>query len=146
MQVEQDYDPLEMEYSEKHMALAKFLGGDPEDIHEDSDSNFSVGSREYLVLDDDEADQEAFEYMRQNLWAFTPEFVAAYTPEGVDAEIIQVLQERAEDANEAIARLVGKNLDDMFEDAMRYDGRGHFISHYDGNENEEGDFFIYRIN
>jgi hypothetical protein len=29
-------------------------------------------------------------------------------------------------------------------DAISTDGRGHFISSYDGEENEQGDYYIYR--
>lgn len=31
-------------------------------------------------------------------------------------------------------------------DAIRCDGRGHFLSQYDGEEVEAGEFFIYRLN
>ena len=39
-----------------------------------------------------------------------------------------------------------KNFDDFVEDAVRADGRGHFLAGYDGNENEQGDFYLYRTN
>jgi hypothetical protein len=37
-------------------------------------------------------------------------------------------------------------LDKFVEDAIEADGRGHFLAYYDGEENEQGDCFIYRVN
>lgn len=34
----------------------------------------------------------------------------------------------------------------MKNEKINADGRGHFISYYDGNENEQNGFFIYRLN
>jgi hypothetical protein len=36
--------------------------------------------------------------------------------------------------------------DELMKDAISTDGRGHFISSYDGEENEQGDYYIYRRN
>ena len=38
------------------------------------------------------------------------------------------------------------NLNEFIEDAVDADGRGHFLSWYDGYENEENGFYIYRAN
>lgn len=55
-------------------------------------------------------------------------------------------QKEFEDANDHFNVLVGNNLDKLIRDAILSDGRGHFLSSYDGAEEEEGDYFIYRIN
>jgi hypothetical protein len=41
-----------------------------------------------------------------------------------------------------------KDMDDFVDDAIGADGRGHFLSHYDGNEVEdrESGLYIYRTN
>ena len=45
-----------------------------------------------------------------------------------------------------LGTVFGPSMDEFIEDAISSDGRGHFLSPYDGEENEEGDYFIYRIN
>jgi hypothetical protein len=39
-----------------------------------------------------------------------------------------------------------EDMDHFVSDAICADGRGHFLSQYDGEENEEGEFYIYRTN
>ena len=54
---------------------------------------------------------------------------------------------KCEGANDAILALIKKTdggLDGFVEDAISADGRGHFLSSYDGDENEENGFYIYR--
>jgi hypothetical protein len=36
--------------------------------------------------------------------------------------------------------------DEFIQDAIDSDGRGHFLSYYDGEETEINDYYIYRIN
>ena len=55
------------------------------------------------------------------------------------------------DAVAAIAENSGykistKDIEKFINEAIASDGRGHFISYYDGNEYEENDLFIYRLN
>lgn len=58
-------------------------------------------------------------------------------------------QQEAESANETIKNLI-RNFDRFVDDAVSADGRGHFVSHYDGEENEErvngAWYYIYRTN
>jgi len=103
----------------------------------------------YIVLTDEEADEMAKRDVLDSLWAFNADFLAGES--GIDIEVFKAIQAngRCEDNNEAISRLIGDETD-FAEAAIRADGRGHFISHYDGNENEESvngtTYFIYRIN
>ena len=39
-----------------------------------------------------------------------------------------------------------EDFDDFIDDAVSSDGRGHFISRYDGDENEQDGYYIYRCN
>jgi ferredoxin len=41
--------------------------------------------------------------------------------------------------------IVDEIKEDNVEDAIDADGRGNFISHYDGVENEQDGFYIYRV-
>jgi hypothetical protein len=60
-------------------------------------------------------------------------------------EHIKEIQEKYEDGNQELLRLID-DIDDFVDDAVSSDGRGHFLSSYDGNENEEGKYYIYRTN
>jgi len=108
-------------------------------------SLFEYGSRDYLVLTDKEADEKAKEYILDTAWAFNTWFLASYMPEGVTEEVLKAIQEKCESGNEAILAMI-KDKDGFVDDAILADGRGHFISFYDGNEYDVGDYFIYRIN
>ena len=107
------------------------------------DNYYSFANEEYLVLTDDEADEKVKEYIKETVWAFNPTFLADHSC--IDQVVIEKLQESCESANEALLKLI-KNFDDFVEDAVRADGRGHFLAGYDGNENEQGDFYLYRTN
>jgi hypothetical protein len=104
---------------------------------------------DYLILTDEEADEKAKEYILDSLWAFTPNFLASAT--GIDLEVFEAIQNngRCESNNDAILRLVDDE-DALVEEAIMWDGRGHFLSHYDGNEDSETvnetEYFIYRQN
>jgi hypothetical protein len=96
-----------------------------------------------MVLTDAEAQDKVAESIKETLWAFNPDFLARHS--GIDREVFERLQDSCETANDAIFKLI-KNFDDLVEDAVGTDGRGHFLSGYDGNENEQGDFYLYRTN
>jgi len=105
---------------------------------------------EYLVLTDDEANEALKARIADDLWAFTPEFLETMTE--IDSEVFRVLQEKCESSNDAVRSLVDKTcgLDDFVEQAVAYDGRGHFLSGYDGCENEVSiggeTYYLYRQN
>ena len=129
-------------------ALAKFLGVEPSSIEMlgyDEGRRFETEKGEYLVLTDKEADEKVRESIRETLWAFTPHFLASTT--GIEEAIFKVLAPICEGANEAIVALVNGTcgMDYLIEEAILWDGRGHFLAGYDGEEQEQGDFFIYQI-
>jgi hypothetical protein len=130
-------------------ALAAHLDIDVGDIEEARYGNnqFDAGGLgEYLVLTDAEADDKAREYIEDSLWAFRAEFLADFTD--LPVEVFQALQSKCEDANDPIRRMIERadGIDDFVSQAIDADGRGHFIGQYDGAENEEGEFYIYRTN
>ena len=111
----------------KVLALGKFLGLTLEETKELNETNYDIiehGSYEYLVLDDNEADQkweESIEnYIDECILPELPEFAKKYFD------------------NEAFKR-----------DAS-FDGRGHSLASYDGVENEQisnnETYYIYRVN
>lgn len=114
---------------------------------------------DYYVLTDEEADEKTKEYIEESVWAFTPSFLASETK--VPQEMFEALQAngKCESNNDAILNCI-EDIDEFTKAAISADGRGHFLSSYDGCENEEtvkgyineetGDdsttFYIYRMN
>lgn len=108
---------------------------------------------EFLVLTDEEADERVKSYIEEMLWSFNINFLQQFLPEQIQdfaEDILKPLQENCESSNEAIKSLVNweKNKDAIVEEAVLSDGRGHFLSSYDGEEHElkiDGVFYyIYK--
>lgn len=135
-------------------ALAEFTGFDTEDITKADWGKFifEAGNQEYMVLTDTEAKDECKNTIESELWAFNADFIVNQcglldTCEVVDS--LRKMQERCcEDCNDFIAALIEGTcgIDDFVREAVCADGRGHFIARYDGRENEQNGYFIYRIN
>jgi hypothetical protein len=139
--------------TENWATIAPELGLDGTDPPEAfRDGCFESGPGEWRVATDEEADACAREYVKDSLWAFRPSFLSSVT--GLDEKIFNafVKADLCEDANEAVEALVEHTcgLDKLVEDAVTADGRGHFLSSYDGEEREivvDGTYlYFYRIN
>ena len=128
----------------KEKALAEFLEVKVEDL--------TNGNKEdYLVLTDEEADEQAEEYILDTVWAFNKSFLNRHSEAiaEIDEKSFAKLQEGCESINKAILAMID-DKDDFVKDAISADGRGHFLSPYDGEENEVTvngvNYFIYRLN
>jgi len=104
---------------------------------------YYIGNQEYLVLNDKEAQTRCEEEIKQSVWAFNPSFLSFHT--GVNEDIIKSVQEHCEGSNEMLLNSI-KDVEKFINEAIASDGRGHFISYYDGHEHEENELFIYRLN
>ena len=135
----------------KQEALANFLEAEQKEIKSGYDENtFDHSTGEYLVLTEDEADEKTKEYILDSLWAFNTDFILShsnieYASDRVEKAFQKMQSELCEDANEIVKAII-TDLDEFVQDAIEADGRGHFLSGYDGEENEQGEYFIYRIN
>jgi hypothetical protein len=134
------------------IALAEEFGCAPKDVIEKWDGEYEIDGIDYLVLTDSEADDRVAEYIEDSLWAFTPNFLSSVT--GVDVSVFEAIQANGEydDNNGAILSIISATNTDMrevVEEAVRWDGRGHFLSQYDGEEVEvyaDGEYYYcYRI-
>ena len=137
-------------------ALANYLECDPDDLTRENHDHyglevFSLGKREYAIGTDDEADRACAVYVQDSAWAFRSSFICAYC--GLPQELSEALEamqlQKCESANDSILALIEKTdggISGFVDEAISADGRGHFLSGYDGNEIEEDDYFIYRIN
>lgn len=135
----------------KVKALAVFLNVTEEEIDssEYDENLFEFENQEYLVLTDEEANERTKEYISDTVWAFNTDFIIQHSStldyDKASEQVIRAIQDLYENGNEAIKKLID-DFDEFVENAISADGRGHFISGYDGEENEEGGFYIYRIN
>jgi hypothetical protein len=123
---------------------------DPGDIEEEGSNEFNVGRQTFRVLDESEADDACGDYIEQSLWAFNASFLAGMTD--LPEEVFTALADKCEDANDPIMRIIKSTcgIDKFVNEAVSADGRGHFLSGYDGEENEYTGggryFYIYRVN
>ena len=141
---------------EKAKALAEFLKVSKEELTEGVcyDNSICYDNQEYLVLTDDEADQRAKEEILESLWAFNADFIidhcknvnnmSTWEYQAAIESLRKAQADQCENLNGLVFALID-DIDEFVDDAITSDGRGHFISRYDGEENEEGDFFIYRV-
>ena len=115
-------------------------------IYNVTDDN-ELDDGEWLIVDDEMANQKAAEYIAESLWAFNSLWLADQT--GLPKEVFIKLNELCEDANDAIQALIDKTcgFESFAEESISVDGRGHFLSFYDGEEYELGNGqWAYRIN
>ena len=138
-------------YSIEQTTLASFLGCSPDELEDVSYDSyglelFAYGNQEYAIGTDDDADAACIAAIRESVWAFNASFLASET--GLPEAMFTFASEQCESANDAILQVIEQScgLDSFVDTAIGCDGRGHFLSGYDGNENESGDFFIYRTN
>jgi hypothetical protein len=142
-------------WEDKQIALALHLECSPDELSEERYDHyrlarFSLGSKEYAIGTDREADEAAQEYVKDTVWAFNASFILSECdlPRELESAIKAFQLDKCESSNDALLALVEKctTLEDFTQSAVSADGRGHLLSPYDGNENEDGDFFIYRLN
>lgn len=127
-------------------ALAKYLECDAEDIIE-TEYCFEYGKQEYIVLTDEEADGKAKECISDTVWAFNKSFLNCHSDAilELDEKTFSAIQGCCESANKAILAMID-DKEHFVEDAILSDGRGHFLALYDGEEIEQDEYYIYRIN
>ena len=139
----------------KKQALAAFVAESPISYDADTDEYTTRNGAVYKIFTDAEADQAAKEEIMNTLWAFNADFIldhskAADALSGHErAEVIKALQEMQANLCESatpLVRCVIADLDEFIDDAIRADGRGHFIAQYDGDEHDlGGDLYAYRM-
>ncbi len=136
-------------------ALSSYLECDADELSEESYDHYgltrySLGNKEYAIGTDAEADEATQQAVKDSLWAFNASFILSECelPSELEDAIKAFQEDKCESANDAILALVEKcsSLEDFTQSAVSADGRGHFLSPYDGNENEHDGFYIYRLN
>ena len=110
------------------------------------EANDLIESGDWSLLDENEAQEQVTDYIKESLWAFNPDFLSGET--NIDIEVFNAIQanDSCEDNNKAMLKLVESTcgLESFVETALQYCGRGHFISGYDDEEHEVGEHFLYQ--
>ncbi|HEY0088447.1 MAG TPA: hypothetical protein VGB37_06365 [Candidatus Lokiarchaeia archaeon] len=140
----------ELPQNDKVIALADFLGITSDEIEESRYGEFVTSEGDYRVLSEEEADEAVKVEILDSLWAFRTDFIFNFMIIKTNPNVLKAIQQMqeslSEDANDIMKALVGENIDELVNEAVSSAGRGHFLSSYDGEENESGGFFIYRTN
>lgn len=125
-----------------------------------SEYRYEACGEEFYVLEDVRAYALAFQLIEAELWAFTPDFIVEHLKPDIvycdypvdlgDLRLaIRAVQERLYEGANALIQALIDDLEEFVEDAIAADGRGHFISSYDGVEHEvtvDGEtYYIYRL-
>lgn len=132
---------IDLDEEAKIEAIARHFGVDPSDIDTSSFDHYgltvyNVDGAEYAIGTDDEADAAVADYIKDSAWSFNADFLAQQTD--LPEEVYRAMQDKCEGSNDAVSKLIEKTcgFDDFVKEAIRYDGRGHFLSGYDGEEIE----------
>ena len=107
---------------------------------------------EYMVCTDDEATSEANDYIKSSLWAFNASFIIDQSnvehSDSLESVLQKMQSELCEDANALVLAIID-DLEEFQADAILTDGRGNFITSYDGEELEytfdDETYYLYRM-
>ena len=126
-------------FTKEEMDHIKFKVNDDDTSYIDLDG--ANVNESYMVLTDEEADEKVKEYIRDSVWTFNSSFLSAHSK--ADERVFEILADQCESSNEAVFSLID-DFDHFVEDAILSDGRGRFLNHYNGAEEEYSNYFIYR--
>lgn len=148
--IKQKAQALAQELEMKDEERAEFMEAAEEQAEKDG-TEWNAQGHDWLVLTDEEADEMAAERIRESVWAFTSAFIIEHSKaldfDAASEKIVKAIAEQCESGNEAMTKLID-SMDEFIEDAVSADGRGHFLSGYDGNEREQRvdgvDYYIYK--
>ena len=118
--------------------IAKFLDINVDDLQLENYDHYGLEIYNgYAVGTEEEADKAVEEHIKDSAWAFNPEFLQEMTD--IPQAAFAAMQDKCEDSNDPILQIIEQScgLEDFVEAAVGADGRGHFLSSYDGNEHEE---------
>lgn len=102
-----------------------------------------IDGDEWAVAEsEEEANKAVREYIEDSLWTFRPEFLADHSD--VPLEVFEFLSRKDYSDNDAYLAMI-HDIDEFVEDAIDADGRGHFLSPWDGKECEIGNYLLYRL-
>ena len=116
----------EREIKNRKQALADFLKVGVEMIGYDEDQDtYLYEDQKYMILDDNEADEEVEEEIKNSLL---------------------ILQTMMSENHQPVIEGLIEDMKIFVKDAIREYGRGHFLANYDLEEAYMDTYYIYRLN
>jgi len=109
-----------------------------------ADNFYECDNVEYMVLDEDEVYDMVTEYITEMIGSFNPWFLVDHSTLEYDT-IVNLQKGGCGQLDEIILQTID-DIAKLVDDAICADGAAHFLSTYDGDEYESGDYFIYRVN
>jgi len=130
--------------NEKIKALAELLNIDENEVSEDGELYKTKDHSVYFVLTEEEANEQMSVTVKESLWTFYPEFLSQTTGERLS--VVKAYCDLDEDGNSYIEEVINKTIgmENFVNKVVKVDGRGHYLSPYNGEENEMNGFFIYQ--
>ena len=107
------------------------------------ETDFEINGYRFIHTDEiDDIQKEELSSDEYILGCFTASFIAETCD--IDIDVVEALQKA--EAFDALGGLMLKNgIDELQTEYARLDGYGHHFNHYDGNEYEIGDFYVFRV-
>ena len=109
------------------------------------EEDFEVGNYRFICQDEiDKIQQDELSWEPYLLGCFTDWFLAGILD--LEIDVIQELQKA--EAFEALGKMVLSmdKLEELQQEYASCDGYGHHFSHYDGSEEELGNYYVFRVN
>jgi len=95
--------------------------------------HWGSGDMEVAFATDEMADKAVYMDIMDSLFAFNTDFLMRFIKRGISEEAVLSMQQQSESGNAALRSWL-KNKKEFVEEAVASDGRGHFLSPYDGSE------------
>lgn len=109
----------------------------------DNDPDFEIENYRFIDADEiDEIQRDELAGDTYMLGCFSDWFIADIT--GLPVESVTKAQNS--ESFEILGELMLKDIDEVQEKFALYDGYGHHFAHYDGSEQEIGNYYAFRVN
>lgn len=105
---------------------------------------------EFVICDESSREDLVRTEIENSAWAFNTEFILRHSKSSITYDVLKHFQEvECESSNDFVLEII-EDFDEFVSNAINGDGYGHFLSRYDGKENDisidGNEYFIYRNN
>jgi len=133
--------------------LANHIGCDINAIKESEDKKnlFEFGKSDYLVLTNEEANEEAKLQIRDSIWSFDSSLIMKHLKIEISAKIIEKVQSAMCPHCTLLLFALINDIDAFYKDILNEFNRGYFIAFHDSLEfitydfEENKRYYIYRL-
>ena len=115
------------------------------EMRDDSD-DFEVANHRFIKADGiDQIMQDELSSDTYTLGCFAPWFIADILDISTDA-VEKIQKANAYDAYDGLGEMMLPHIAKVQAEYASADGYGHHFNHYDGNEDEIGQYYVFRVN